>query len=70
MLAPMQIVDTDVWVTNDVSAISLSIEYPDHDMIEHDMMYVMYETGEPSEGGVTYEEAYEMAQNLVLFSNQ
>jgi len=70
MLPKMKIIDEDVYVGPSVSAISLSIEYPDHDMIEHDMMYVMYETGTPSEGGVSYDEAYEMAQELELFSNQ
>ena len=64
----MNIIDTEVVVTPDVMAISIEIEYPEFDMIEHDMMYIMYEAnlaaGEPSEGGVTFDEAYDLALKL------
>lgn len=65
MIPKITILDNDVWVTDDVSAISLQVEYPDYDMIEHDMMYVMFESGEHSEGGVTRFEAEELVNNLV-----
>lgn len=64
MIPKMNIIETEVWVSDSVNAISMEVEYPDHDMIEHDMMYILYETGEPSEGGVTFDEAYELALQL------
>jgi hypothetical protein len=70
MIPRLKIQESEVYVTGDVSAISIEVEYPDHDMIEHDMMYVMYESSEPSAGGVTPTEATDFASALVRLSHE
>lgn len=57
--------EPEVWVTDDVSAISMDVGYEDSDMVEHDMLYIMHETGEPSEGGVSQDEAMRFAHGLI-----